>query len=407
MKILLLLLLNINIIFASYIQDEIWWRGDSLLTFFKKYNIDKNLYFNLSKMDKELCTEINAGVKYQILYDDNHKFNQVLIPISEEMQIHIFKDLKNRFALEIIPIKYQQTLQTIAISIKNSPYLDIVINTGNKSLANAFMLAFKRNKRINFKKLRKNDKLAIKFKQKIRNGKYFGTPEIIGALLEVRGKKYFIFRNPEDEKYYDKNAKSLEHTKFMVPLKYKRISSYFTYKRWHPILHRYLAHLGVDFAAPRGTKLKATAAGKIIHYGRKGGYGNAVVIRHKDGYKSLYGHLSKFNKRLRVGSWVKQGEYIGNVGTTGRSTGPHLHFGIYKNGRAINPLKLLKINRHKSKGKLKNKYKRIAKRIKKDLLKILYREELPMKIIDFKNSCKIPKNYISLDEGVNKDYGNI
>ncbi|MEA3314264.1 MAG: M23 family peptidase, partial [Campylobacterota bacterium] len=185
MKVLLLLLLNISIILGSYVQNEIWWRGDSLLTFFKKHNIDKSLYFNLSKTDKELCSEINAGVKYQVFYDESHTLNQILIPISEEMQIHIFKDLKNKFALDIIPIEYQQTLQTIAIPINNSPYLDIVKNTGNKALANAFMLAFKRNKKVNFKRLKKSDKLAIKFKQKIRNGRYFGTPEIIGALLEV------------------------------------------------------------------------------------------------------------------------------------------------------------------------------------------------------------------------------
>ncbi|MEA3315464.1 MAG: peptidoglycan DD-metalloendopeptidase family protein, partial [Campylobacterota bacterium] len=263
------------------------------------------------------------------------------------------------------------------------------------------------NKKVNFKRLKKSDKLAIKFKQKIRNGRYFGTPEIIGALLEVRGKKHFIFQNPEDDKYYDNNAKVLVKTEFLTPLRYKRISSRFTYKRWHPILHKYKTHLGVDFAAPTGRELKATAAGKIIHYGRKGGYGKTVIIRHKNGYKSLYGHLSQYNRKLRVGSRVKQGDYIGNVGSTGRSTGPHLHFGIYRNGRAVNPLKLLKSDKKRSNGKLKKKYIKIAKNIKKDLLKILEIKQVPMKIENFDNTYKMPKSYISLDKGIEEDYGTI
>ena len=406
MKVILLILLNISILFGSYVQEEIWWKGDSLLTFFKKHNIDKNLYFNLSKTDKELCSEINAGVRYEVFYDDENIINQILIPISEEMQIHIFKDLDNKFALDIIPIEYQQTFQTISMPITSSPYLDIVRNTGNRALANAFMLAFK-TKRVNFKRLKKSDNLAIKFKQKIRNGRYFGTPEIIGAILEVRGKKHFIFQNPDDDRYYDNNAKALVKTKFMTPLRYKRISSHFTYKRWHPILHKYKTHLGVDFAAPTGRELKATADGRIIHLGRKGGYGKTIIIRHKNGYKSLYGHLSKYNRKLRVGSRVKQGDYIGNVGSTGRSTGPHLHFGIYKNGRAINPLKLLKTNKKKSNGKLKTKYIQVAKKIKKDLLKVLKIKQVPMNIQEFNNVDKMPKSYLSFDNSMRENYGKI
>ena len=101
-----------------------------------------------------------------------------------------------------------------------------------------------------------------------------------------------------------------------VPLKYKRISSKFTYKRYHPILKRYRAHLGVDFAAPTGRAVHATADGKIVHKSRKGGYGKTVIIKHKNGYKSLYAHLSSYNNKLKVGSWVKQGDFIGRVGST-------------------------------------------------------------------------------------------
>ena len=324
MKSLLTILLLCSFSIASFVQNDVWWKGESLLTFFKKNHIPKELYFELSKTDKELCSEIQAGVKYQTLWDSNtSQLEQALIPISEEMQIHIFQDIKKMYHLEIIPILFDTVTQIAYIPITSSPYRDIVKQTNNKALANAFMLAFK--KTINFKKLRKTDYIAIKYTQKIRNGQYFGTPDILGAMITVRGHKYYIFKNDYDDRYYDERGKSLTSVDFKIPLNYKRISSKFTYKRWHPILHRYRAHLGVDFAAPRGRKVYATGDGKVIHKSRKGGNGKTVMIRHKNGYRSLYAHLSAYSKKIKVGSWVKQGTLVGRVGSTGRSTGPHLH----------------------------------------------------------------------------------
>ena len=367
MKVILSLILSFTLQFAStlHLQEDIWWKGESLLTFFEKNQISKDIYFNLSKTDKELCSEIYAGVLYQTLMDENNKLQQVLIPISEEMQIHIFKDENNKFILDIIPIEFQETTQSITIPIKNSPYQDIVETTGNKALANEFIIAFKKS--VNFKRLQKDDLVSIIFKQKIRLGRYFGTPEILGASVQIRKKVYYIFQNPDDKRYYNDQAKSLTSFLLKIPLRYTRISSRFTLKRFHPILKRYRAHLGVDFAAPTGRRVNATADGKVIHKGRKGGYGNTVMIRHKNGLKSLYAHLSSYNNKIRVGSYVKQGQFIGRVGTTGRSTGPHLHFGLYKNGRAINPLKIISVTKTKLTGKKKKDFLKIVKNLKKEL----------------------------------------
>ncbi len=371
---------------ASEVQEDIWWKGETLLTFFEKHNIPKEVYFDLSKTDKELCSEINAGVQFQIQYGKELKLTQALIPISEEMQLHIFRNSKNEFALDIVPIEFQQTSQTISISIENSPYQDIVKNTGNKALANEFMLAFKKS--INFRKLQKGDKVSIKFNQKIRHGRYFGTPEVFGASVQIRGKAHYIFQNPENNRYYDEEAKSLTSVFLKVPLRYKRISSKFTYKRWHPILKRYRAHLGVDYAAPTGRKVHATADGKVIYKGRKGGYGKTVMIRHRGGYKSLYAHLNSYAK-IKVGQRVKQGKFIGRVGSTGRSTGPHLHFGLYKNGRAVNPQKVISITKSKLAGKKRKAYKKLVKKIKRELLKSEKLMAKPMKIEKFESSYKI------------------
>jgi murein DD-endopeptidase MepM/ murein hydrolase activator NlpD len=386
LKIILSVILTISFSFASYLQEDIWWKGETLLTFLDKHNISKDVYFNLSKTDKELCSEIYAGVLFQIMYDDEDKIEQALIPISEEMQIHIFKDLKNNFVLDIIPIEFQEITQTISIPIKYSPYQDILDTTSNKSLANEFIIAFKKS--VDFRRLRQNDVVSIKFKQKIRLGRYFGTPEIIGASVKMRRKTYYIFQNPVDKRYYNDKAKSLTSFLLKIPLRYKRISSKFTKKRWHPILKRYRAHLGVDFAAPTGRKVRATANGKIIHKGRKGGYGKTIIIRHSNGLKSLYAHLNSYNNRLRVGSKVKQGDYIARVGSTGRSTGPHLHFGLYKNGRAINPLRVISVTKTKLTGKKKKEFLKYAKKVKADLLDSVGKVATPLKLEKFEFAYK-------------------
>ena len=387
MKLLLSFVLSAVICLASYVQEDVWWKGETLLTFFEKHQIPKDLYFNLSKTDKELCSEIYAGVMFQIMNDAKNKFEQALIPISEEMQIHIFKNLAGQFELDIIPIQYREIQQNITISIQTSPYQDIVEITGNKSLANEFILAFKKS--VNFKRLRKNDTVSIIFKQKIREGRYFGTPEILAASVKMRRKTHYIFQNPDDKRYYNDEGKSLTSFLLKIPLRYKRISSRFTQKRWHPILKRYRAHLGVDFAAPTGRQVFATADGRVIHKGRKGGYGKTVMIRHSNGLKSLYAHLNSYSNRIKVGSWVKQGTFIGRVGSTGRSTGPHLHFGLYKNGRAINPLKIISVTKTKLAGEKRKKFMKITYILKKDLNADISTKNTPLKLDNFKLAYKL------------------
>ena len=127
---------------------------------------------------------------------------------------------------------------------------------------------------------------------------------------------------------------------FGMPLRKVRITSSFSYRRWHPILRRYRPHHGTDFGARRGTPLLAVNSGKVIFSGRMGGYGKVVKIKHDGGYISLYAHQSRI--RVKKGQHVKKGQVIGYVGSTGRSTGPHLHFGLMKNGRWIDPMKVLR-----------------------------------------------------------------
>jgi len=394
LRFILIFVIFLNIAYSKTISNNKWPKGQSLIIFLSKHNIPKDIYFNLSKEDKELCSEIVAGVEY-VVAKKNDVLDNILIPISEDMQIYIFKK-DGKYTLDIIPIIYEKYEKLLVISIKNSPYEDIILNTWNYKLAHEFVRNFKKS--FNFKILQKNDKIAIKFIQKIRLGHYYGTPVIIAATIQGKYKKKYIYLNPEDNRYYDEKGKSLTSVFFKVPLRYKRISSKFTKKRWHPVLKKYRAHHGIDYAAPTGRKIRATADGKVTFIGKKGGYGKTIIIQHKGGYKSLYAHQSRFVKSVKRGSRVKQGQLIGYVGSTGRSTGPHLHFGMYKNQKPINPAKVLSYSKKTLYGKSRKKFLKFAKKIKKELLDSIKNDKIAFKINKFDDVSNIENNISSSED---------
>jgi len=381
-KLLLTLLLTWCVAFGAQLKEKTWERGETFLTFLQSKNIPQELYFNLERSDRELCSEINAGIKYYVLEnDETQELLQVLIPISEEMQIHLYKE-KDQFVFSTTPVSFEEVTQTIAIPISYSPYQDILEATSNESLANEFVRSF--NQLADFKRMRKGDHVAIKYTQRIRMGQYYGTPTIHAALVEVRNKQTYIFKNEIDGIYYDQNGKNLTSFFMKTPVNYTRISDRFTYKRWHPVLKRYRAHLGIDYAAPTGRPIVAAASGKVIFRGVKGGYGKTVEIRHEGNYKSLYAHMSRYSK-VKSGQWVKQGTVIGYVGSTGVSTGPHLHFGLYKNGRAINPANIIKVTKNELKGKDKQKFIAYAKELSQDLMQTIQNKPVPLNITKFES----------------------
>ena len=150
-------------------------------------------------------------------------------------------------------------------------------------------------------------------------------------------------------------------------MRHARISSYFSKRRFHPVLHKWKAHLGVDYAARRGTPVHAAGDGVVIYAARAGTYGNLVRIRHSDGYETRYAHLKSFRRGIHRGSHVKKGQVIAYVGTTGRSTGPHLHFELRKRGRAINPLRVVQVTTKKLHGKEYKKFLKLKKKYDKEV----------------------------------------
>ncbi|MDD6055974.1 MAG: peptidoglycan DD-metalloendopeptidase family protein [Helicobacteraceae bacterium] len=353
---------------AATIQEAKWESGQTLLTFFEKNQIPLKTYYDLPAEDKELADEIISGSTFYTLYDDKVLL-QALIPINESSQLHIYKD-SNGYGMRAIPVAYFSKEHTITLSIESSLYNDIVSLTGDKFLAGDVIGAYKGS--VNFKKeVRKNDKLAIIYDRKTRLGKHFGTPNIKASILKSNNKEQYVVQH-SDGQFYDLKGNSLSKYLLTTPLNYKRISSHFSMGRKHPILGYKRPHLGTDYAAPTGTPIRAAGNGKVIFAGRKGGYGKTVIIQHDNGYKTLYAHMHRIS--VRNGAIVKQGKQIGSVGSTGLSTGPHLHFGLYRNGNAVNPQKHLKLAQTKLVGKEKEAFLQNAKNYQSALIVALKAE---------------------------------
>jgi murein DD-endopeptidase MepM/ murein hydrolase activator NlpD len=192
--------------------------------------------------------------------------------------------------------------------------------------------------------IREGDEFSVLYEQKFQDGSYVNDGRVLAAEFVNQGKTHravwFQSKDGEVQGYYTPEGKGMRKAFLRAPLDFLRVSSVFNPRRKHPISGAVRAHKGIDYAAPTGTPIWAAGDGRIQFAGRKGGYGNAVMIDHGKGVSTLYGHMSRFGKSARSGRSVKQGDIIGYVGTTGASTGPHLHYeyrvkGVHKNPATI------------------------------------------------------------------------
>jgi len=189
--------------------------------------------------------------------------------------------------------------------------------------------------------IRRGDRFGVVYNElykdnvKIRNG------QILAAEFVNNGKLYkaVYYTDPQGNgDYFNEEGKSMRKAFLRSPVEFARISSRFSNKRWHPVLSKWRSHKGVDYAARRGTPIRAAGDGKISSVGTKGGLGRAIIIRHGGRYTTVYGHLNGYARGIRTGKAIKQGQIIGYVGSSGLATGPHLHYEFRVNGVHRNPL---------------------------------------------------------------------
>ncbi len=191
--------------------------------------------------------------------------------------------------------------------------------------------------------LRNGDQFNVIYEGSYHQGALLKTGEVLAAEFVNNGKTYRAIGfkgNDGKMQYFTPEGKSLHKSFLRSPLEFTRVSSGFSLARYHPVLQRVRAHKGVDMAAPTGTRVKASGDATVSFVGRKGGYGNVIVLKHNQGISTVYGHLSRFAPGLRAGKKVSQGEIIGFVGMTGVATGPHLHYEFLLNGQHRDPMKV-------------------------------------------------------------------
>ena len=269
------------------------------------------------------------------------KVSRLLYDINEESRLVVCRE-QSGFSASVNVYPYETKVVRVSGEVKTSLF-DAIAETGEGAEL-TMQLADVFSHQVDFvNDVHPGDSFEIIVEKKFLEGTFRAYGDIVAARYKNNGEVYEAFRFRDDDgnaHYYAADGSSLETQFLKAPLNFTRISSSYTKNRRHPVLGKVRPHKGVDYAAPRGTPVKALGEGVVTFVGWKGGYGKSVSIRHKGGIDTYYAHLSRYAKNLKKGDRVEQGQIIAFVGSTGIATGPHLHFEVLKNGKLINPLKL-------------------------------------------------------------------
>ncbi len=306
------------------------------------------------KLDNMLSNKV---IEFKIETD---KKNEIVFTKLSEKDFFETKTIKKNFKKKLV---YKETIITTSL-YNNAVRLGIKPNIIIEfARLYGFQIDFQRD-------IWKNDSFQIIYEEFVdEKDKVVDTGQILFANLNLQNTDYQLYMYEYDEKkidYFDENGKSIKKTLMKTPINGARLSSSYG-KRKHPILGYTKMHLGTDFAAPKGTPIMASGDGKVTKAGWCGGGGNCVKIKHNRTYQTVYAHMSKFGRGIKKGVRVKQGQIIGYVGSTGLSTGPHLHYEVIENGKKINSQKLKLPSGKILKGKERKNFE--VNKIKIDVLK--------------------------------------
>ena len=345
--------------------------GETFDSILNQYLIDKKEIQSLKKkLSKQInLNNLNTDQKIYLTIDQsNNKVKKFIFQISNKEKILLSKNEENNFKQEVILTKLDKRILYKENIILQSLFKSA---TDKRIPANTIIeLARIYGFQVDFQRdIRKKDRFQIMYEIFVDdNGKTIETGNILFANLILSGEdnSLYYFDKEGSAGHYDKNGKSIQKALMKTPINGARLSSPFGMRK-HPIDGFNKMHRGTDFAAPMGTPIMASGSGTIKKAGWCGGGGNCVVIKHNSTYQTVYAHMSKFAKGIKRGIRVKQGQTIGYVGSTGKSTGPHLHYEVIVNGKKVNSQKLKLPS-----GKILKGEERIifeTKKIKLDVLK--------------------------------------
>ena len=333
------------------LSDEIFWqadqvrRDDTLSSLMDRLNIRNSEAIDFLRHDAEasaLASQLRPGRSIQAQVDPNGELLKLQYHLDSDSVLHIDRNADGSYhAYDAAP---ELEMHSVIKSAEIHSSLFAATDGANIPDQIALQMADMFSSDIDFNNdLRQGDRFVVVYEANYNNGELVKTGQVLAAEFVNKGNTYraVLYRNPEGKvSYYTPEGKSLHKSFLRSPLEFTRISSGFSLGRFHPILQRIRAHKGVDLAAPTGTRIKAPADGVVAFVGKKGGYGNVIILQHDNDIRTVYGHLSRFVSGLHKGEKVAQGDIIGYVGMTGLATGPHLHYEFLLHGEHRDPLKV-------------------------------------------------------------------
>ncbi|PKM99938.1 MAG: peptidase M23 [Elusimicrobia bacterium HGW-Elusimicrobia-2] len=325
--------------------------GENLITVFAKRGVPANNYYGVIGEFSKIYNvkKIQAGHYYEIAMSTENK----ILEFSYQPEVakkYLVKLTTAGYRSDEVQMRIHKKYFGYSGTVQNNLYYSMISAGVNPSLIMNFADIFE--SRIDFlTDPRPGDRFFIIYEQsftdsgqEVDNGTILAGKYIMCGGRRARRKisEFIAFALPRGElyDYYSPSGESLSTQFLKAPLHFRRISSYFSNRRFHPILKYYRSHYGIDYAAPSGTPVSSIGDGKVVYVGRNGGYGRMVKIKHNSTYESWYGHLSRYSGGIKRGAFVKKGQDIGYVGSTGLSTGPHLDFRVKKHGSFVNFLTL-------------------------------------------------------------------
>ncbi|MBW8050557.1 MAG: peptidoglycan DD-metalloendopeptidase family protein [Cytophagales bacterium] len=323
--------------------------NENLAGILSRFNVDYSLIDKLVKKSKNIFNvrKIRTGKPYTVLYSKDSSCSAKYFIYEQSPTDYVVCDLRDTLNVYKEQKDVEVKIQTASGIIHASLYETMIDNEINPLLAIELSEIYAWA--IDFYRIQKEDKFKVIYEEKFVDGRSIGFGKILAAYFNHAGKDFYAFyftpACPQDNKdsigdYFDECGSSLRKALLKSPLKYSRITSRYTHRRFHPILKRYKPHYGIDYAAATGTPIRSVGDGIVLEARYKKGNGNYVKIRHNSVYTTQYLHMSKRAKGIRPGVWVNQGQVIGYVGSTGLATGPHLCYRFWKHGRQVNPLKV-------------------------------------------------------------------
>lgn len=329
---------------ARRVQDTIR-QGDLLTSLLARHGISKTTAFQVAVGSKpvfDLARLMRPGNKIDLAMDEHGKLLGLSYAMPSDSLLWVIRSDEDHFTPRIQKKRYETRLKSASGTIRGDGSLFLAGRRAGISRAMVAQLVRLLEWDVDFARdVRVGDKFKVVYEAKYYKGRRESQGNILAAEYINQGHATRVIRYTDpsgNTGHYDPKGHSVRKKFIRAPVDFTRISSLFSKQRKHPIFGFTRAHKGVDYAAPRGTPVRASGDGRVTFVGMKGGYGNLVLLQHDDTYTTAYAHLEKFSRGLKVGKRVKQGDVIGQVGSTGNSTGPHLHYEVRVKGEQINPL---------------------------------------------------------------------